>query len=113
MPERLLSPSVPAKRPPRYLLAMVVGAAPSWEELPLETREVIEWAAACEVSSKDVGLRAILIGVLRRGGGSSPADVLLRHFGISRDQLFTALRDSIDPAVDPYVAESKQLSQLP
>jgi hypothetical protein len=89
---------------------MAVQAEPSWSSLPPETREVFEWAVACEKTSRDVGTRALLIGILRAGNGASTADVLLRHFGISHSQLFTVLQGG---DLDPNVAERKELSDWP
>jgi hypothetical protein len=91
---------------------MAVQAEPSWEVLPRQTRDVVEWAAACERTSQDVGTRALLIGLLRAGGDSSRADDLLRHFGISNEQLYHALRGN-GHSIDPHVTTRVSLKELP
>jgi Cdc6-like AAA superfamily ATPase len=83
-----------------------------WEALSKDVQRACQWAAACEKTSVDVGTRALLIGILRHGRGRSPADDLLRHFGIPRAVLFEALRGGAF-AIDPNVVDPILLTEMP
>ena len=83
-----------------------------WGTLSAEIREVLRWAAACEIQSPDVGTRALLVGILRSKPGRSTAEDLLRHFGLARAELFEAVRGG-DFEIEPNVSAPAKLSKMP
>ncbi|HEU5268762.1 MAG TPA: P-loop NTPase fold protein [Jatrophihabitans sp.] len=85
-----------------------------WDELSDRLKEVFGWAAACELVSHDVGTRTLLIGILRSRPEQNPMDVLLRHFGIPRQQLFSTLRGGGGGyTIDPDISSPLKLAELP
>jgi KAP family P-loop domain len=93
---------------------MAAKASDIWSAMSADAREVFGWAAACEKGNPDVGTRALLVGLLRTGGGSNPAVDLLRHFNLAEAQLFDALGSGGGGfEIDPYVRSPMPLYELP
>lgn len=84
-----------------------------WAALSEEVRDVFRWANACEKASPDVGTRALLVGVVRSSKGRNRAEDLLRHFDVSHEELFAALKAGDEFEFDPYVSKATRLSELP
>ncbi len=86
--------------------------ATEWAVLPDRVREVLAWADASEPSAR-VGSRGLLIGVMLAHGRNNEADQLLRHFAVSRRELFERLQAVREVKIDPDVREPSRLTALP
>lgn len=87
-------------------------AGVTWERLSRSVRDTLAWAAAAELDASAVGTRGLLIGMLR--SGEDPPNALLRHFGVSEDDLFTALQRQVpDKRLDRFAPERPRLAEVP
>ena len=92
---------------------MAVAGQPLWSQLTASARAAIEWAAACETTSRNVGTRAILLGLLLIPGRDSSLRILRRHAGIPEPDLIEAMRTATGVAIDPSPRSRASLDDFP
>lgn len=86
----------------------------TWAHLTPDAREVFAWARACE-TGRDVGTRALIVGLVRRAPGDNVVEHVLRsgRFDIDVDRLFDTLVRQARPAIDPWTELPVVLGDLP
>jgi hypothetical protein len=91
----------------------MADSVPHWDELSDGLVEAFGWAHASEREDV-VGTRALLIGIIRAGEGSSEPDQLLQFINLRPQALYKALQGLPGlPSIDPYVSEPSRLKGTP
>jgi KAP-like P-loop domain-containing protein len=90
------------------------AAEPLWESLSAPVKAAIRWgwASACARSSSEVDSIDLLVGIMLADLKSSPARVLLDHFGIPLGEV-VARRDSASPTAKALLAATGWQPGLP